>query len=143
MKILLQQKKITHPYNLEKHARAAATGRIKHIKSRVVASAYFLQYNKPKSVFSFNRKLSVKGRKQLENLIFSCGMVLESTNLYPVSHLISTYRGCKELLVDKYKELKNMRSFTQFSSHVQTTETKLLSSVKLTKICYGSIKTTP
>ena len=141
MKILLQQKKITHPYNLEKHARAAATGRIKHIKSRVVASAYFLQYNKPKCVFSFNRKLSVKGRKQLENLIFSCGMVLESIQFLISFQLIV---GVKNYQQTNTKScLKNMRSFTQFSSHVQTTETKLLSSVKLTKICYGSIKTTP
>ena len=53
----------------------------KYIASRVVATKNCSLSSKTRCTFSHNRKLSVKDERILEDILFSCGMVISSNNL--------------------------------------------------------------
>lgn len=54
----------------------------KYLANRVVATINCQQCRKSRCVFSLTKSLSVAGQQELEDILFSCGSTLETSNLY-------------------------------------------------------------
>ena len=75
---------------------------IKYIASRVVTIVKCCQCNKPRCIYSLTAgTLTSQGQQDIENIMFSCGMVLNSKTLYAAGHI-----KCNSLIEVSYYNCK-------------------------------------
>ena len=67
--------------------RPKVTKGYKYLASRVVAKLDCSLCGKPRCVFSMTGLLTTQGQREIEDIIFSCGMSLKTNSLYTARHL--------------------------------------------------------
>ena len=99
--------------------------RYKLLASRVAHIINCVQCGKPRCIFSMDGSIHPKGQREVDDVIFSCGMVLIATSLYTATHLkcsspiensyfssqaainlVCYHCGTNEFMKDSYKNKK-------------------------------------
>ena len=101
----------------------------KYIASRVVATKNCSLCVKTRCTFSYNSQLSVKDERILEDILFSCGMIISSNNLYAsrsvkcvskIEHAYYSWKSVSDLIcvhcgsidIDKVSYKEKTREYT-------------------------------
>ena len=112
---------------------------VKYLASKVVAVIHCEQCNKPRCVFSLDGKLSRKGQREIEDMIFCCGAPSSTSTLYTCK-----FQGCSSLIENAFYISRPRVDYVESMTQLLQKYTSVFPSYKLckeggkTEVCVGT-----